>query len=258
MNKHEQYGQSGGPSYAPPPLPATAAGHKAEQAPKLMNGFEEHYEAVAGTLTLGRVIEALLKAPARIVHEIVEGRSARATAMLLAVTVGCMLIYGWIMGTFSGGHQLWVVPAKTATGLVLSALICLPSLYIFSCLSGADQSFGHVAGLLAQTVALTGILLVGFAPVAWIFAQSTNTVAFMGFLHLLFWGVGSYFGLRLLWTALTFLNRRVLGILWLWNLIFIAVVLQMTTTLRPLVAKFEGFELQEKKGFVVHWTECMR
>ena len=36
------------------------------------------------------------------------------------------------------------------------------------------------AGLLLQALALGAILLVGFAPIAWVFSQSTQAAAFMG------------------------------------------------------------------------------
>jgi len=202
-------------------------------------------------------VEALLKRPASVIHEIANGNLAGTAAVLLAIATACMLGYGVIMGAFSGGHQLWAVPLKTVTGMLLSALICLPSLYIFVCMSGGEQSFAEVWGLFLSSLALTAILLAGFAPVTWIFSQSTNAVAFMGFLHLAFWIVGTYFGLRLLQVALAFLNKRPARILGLWSVIFTLVVMQMCTTLRPLVGEFEEFQFQEKKFFLVHWLSSL-
>ena len=67
-------------------------------------------------------------------------------------------------------------------------MICLPSLYIFTCLSGSRRGWPR-CGLLIGLVMLMTILLVGFAPVAWLFSQSTESVAWMGALHLVFWGI---------------------------------------------------------------------
>ncbi len=50
---------------------------------------------------------------------------------LAAATLGCLLLYGLVMGSFSGGVQWWAAPAKLVGGTLLSAVICLPSLYIF-------------------------------------------------------------------------------------------------------------------------------
>jgi len=40
------------------------------------------------------------------------------------------------------------------------------------------------------------VLLIGFAPVAWLFSQSTESLLLMGALHLVFWLIATYFGLR--------------------------------------------------------------
>jgi hypothetical protein len=93
---------------------------------------------------------------------------------------------------------MWIAPAKLGLGMLLSVLICLPSLYIFTCLGGIDAQLRSVCGALFAAVCLSSILLIGFAPVAWIFSQSTDSIVFMGTLHLLFWVIGIRFGLRLI------------------------------------------------------------
>jgi len=138
-------------------------------------------------------------------------------------------------------------------GTFLSALICLPSLHILTALSGGNQSFRETAAILLLNLALSGILLIGFAPIAWIFSQSTNSASFMGGLHLLFWIVSIRFGLRLMGASLAFLNNRTMGVMTLWSCIFMVVVFQMCTTLRPLVGKFDGYEFQGKMFFLEQW-----
>src|ERR1041384_5119040 len=136
-------------------------------------------------------------------------------------------------------------------GTVLSILICLPSLYIFTCLSGIDARLRTVTGVFLAALGLGALLLIGFAPVAWIFSQSTDSVAFMGALHLLLWAIGIKFGLRLL-QGMTFLlgasrqGHHMKG----WSAIFIVVCLQMTTTLRPIVGTSKNFLPDEKKFFL--------
>jgi hypothetical protein len=100
---------------------------------------------------------------------------------------------------FSGGPQLWVAPVKIIGGALLTAAICLPSLYVLACLGGANDTLrlGPLAGLLLATIALNATLLVSFAPIAWVFSQSTDSIAFISCLHLVLWSVGFYFGLRL-------------------------------------------------------------
>ncbi len=84
------------------------------------------------------VIEALLKRPGRTLLELCVGRvGAVVLALLLPTTLG-LLIHGVVAGSLTGGDQLWIAPAKIVVGSGLAALICLPSLYIFLCLSGAE------------------------------------------------------------------------------------------------------------------------
>jgi hypothetical protein len=177
---------------------------------------------------------------------------------MLFVSILCALIYGLVVGTFSMHEQFWAAPLKVAGGLLLSALICLPSLYIFACLSGSAarpaEIFGQVCGLLM----LTTLLLVGFAPVAWLFSQSTESVNWMGALHLVFWGIATVFGLRFLEAGFSRLQARSNAGLNTWIIIFVLVVLQMTTALRPIVGRADTFFPQKKMSFATHWGECLK
>jgi len=44
----------------------------------------------------------------------------------------------------------------------------------------------------------------------------------------------------------------------IWTVIFILVMIQMTTALRPLVGRSESFLPGEKKFFLDHWRENLR
>src|SRR5437016_9215893 len=138
-------------------------------------------------------IEAILREPRRVMFQLRQPGAGRLIAAMLTVSVVCGLIYGVIAGTFSGGTQLWAAPIKIAGGLLISALICLPSLYIFSCLSGSQARLAEICGLVAGLLMLMTILLIGFAPVAWLFSQSTDSVTWMGMLHLVFWFMYTFF-----------------------------------------------------------------
>src|SRR4051794_13139271 len=157
-------------------------------------GFEPLPEGGSPVL----LIEALLKHPGRIIHELQFNWRADLSGWLLLFALAGMAVYGVVVGSFSGGPQLWIAPAKLAFGTLLAVLICLPSLYIFCCLGGIDTRLRTVTGVLFAAVSLGALLLIGFAPVAWIFSQSTDSVAFMGALHLLLWAIGIFFGLRLI------------------------------------------------------------
>jgi len=93
--------------------------------------------------------------------------------------------------------------------------------------------------------------------VAWIFSQSTNSIVFMGALHLIFWVIGIRFGLRLIDAMGRFLGARGKSHLRIWSIIFILVCFQMTSTLRPIIAPSKTFLPKEKKFFLAHWLESI-
>jgi hypothetical protein len=176
---------------------------------------------------------------------------------LLGLAALCMGLYGFVMGSFAGGGQFWAVPVKATAGLLFAAALCLPSLYIFAGLAGARQTFAQTAWLLAAAVALAALLMAGFAPIAWVFTQSTRAASFMGALHLLFWATAVAFALRLLTGAFRFLNDRAMGVVALWGVLFLVVTLQVATALRPLVGPFDGWQFHERTFFLTHWANAI-
>ena len=202
-------------------------------------------------------IEAILRQPRRVMYQLRQPAPGRLIGMMLIVVIACSLIYGVVVGSFSMKNQLWAAPAKIALGLVISGIICLPSLYIFSCLSGAQARLLEICGLVVGLLMLMTILLIGFAPVAWLFSQSTSSIVWMGGLHLAFWFISTCFGLRFLENGFSHARARSHAGLNTWMIIFVLVIVQMTTALRPLVGTSETFLPKEKKFFLSYWQECL-
>lgn len=201
------------------------------------------------------IVEALLKRPANLIAALQETRSTRITLQLIFVALLALAAYGLVVGSFSGGKQVLAAPLKISAGVAATLLICLPSLFIFTCLTGADVTLRALIGTACAMVALAALLLIGFAPVAWVFSQSTDSIAFMGFLHLAFWLIGITFGLRLLRVLMESLRISERLHLRVWSAIFVLVSLQMTTALRPILGTSEHWLPSEKKFFVAHWLE---
>jgi hypothetical protein len=114
-----------------------------------------------------------------------------------------------------------------------------------------------MSGLVAGLLMLMTILLVGFAPVAWLFSQSTSSLPWMGALHLGFWITATFFGLRFLSAAFARSDARSNAGLRTWMVIFLLVALQMSTALRPIVGKSTSLLPHEKKFFISHWLSCL-
>src|ERR1039457_5300445 len=239
------------PPQIPPRIPPVATPSCAQQL------GDDPAERAAITNVVA-AIDAILRHPRRVMFQLRQPDAGKLIAMMLLVSVVCSLIYGVVAGTFSGGDQLWAAPTKIAVGLMISALICLPSLYIFTCLSGSQARLVEVCGLLAGLLMLVTILLIGFAPVAWIFSQSTESLPWMGTLHLVFWFIATIFGLRFLEAGFSHSNARSHAGFHTWVIIFLLVAVQMTTALRPIIGKVDTFLPKEKQFFVSHWGDCLK
>lgn len=241
-----------------PPLPPQAP---LPVVPPLIHGLRPLGDDPAEREPIPNVIaaiEALLRQPRRLMYQLRQPGAGKLIGGMLFVAIICSAIYGVIIGSFSGGDQWWAAPVKVTCGLLISTVICLPSLYIFTSLSGAQARLVEIFGLVVGLLTLMTILLIGFAPVAWLFSESTNHVAWMGFLHLLFWGISTIFGLRFLQAGFAHAKARSSSGLNTWAVIFILVVLQMTTALRPIIGPTDETFLPTKKVFfLTHWFNSM-
>jgi hypothetical protein len=240
------------PPHIPPQIPTTPPSNS---PPSPLGADPEERAPIPNPMT---AIEAILRQPRRVLFQLRQPGAGGLIGVMLFISVLCSLVYGVVVGTFSMHEQLWAAPVKIAGGLLFSAFICLPSLYIFACLSGSKARLVEIVGLVCGLLMLMTILLIGFAPVAWLFSQSTNSTSWMGALHLLFWGIATIFGLRFLAAGFAESQVRSRAGLNTWVLIFILVVLQMTTALRPIVGRAETSLPQEKKFFPSHWADCLK
>jgi|WetSurMetagenome_2_1015567.scaffolds.fasta_scaffold18505_3 hypothetical protein len=205
-----------------------------------------------------QLIDALLKKPRDFFHHVqYEDFSLTNSLKLAFIALIGLLVYGVIMGSFSGNIQWIASPLKIIIGTTLTALLCYPSLYILIALSGADLRPGQIGILLTSSIALTAILLLGFAPIAFIFTFSIQTLPFMGLIHLILWLGSLYFSLNYLSKGLTQMGSKDVSLVKFWLTIFIITLLQMSTTLRPILGQESYLLTTEKKFFLHHWIESL-
>ncbi len=241
------------PAFPVPSTPLPPAGPRLQPVPTPASLVLEPMEN-PGLLS---ACEALLKKPGRVLHQLNEPGSTRLAVGLLLVTLLFLALFGFLLGTFSGGQQLWAAPVKVAAGLLFSAVICFPSLYVFSCLGGLDVRVSRVAALLLAALSLTGLLLLAFSPVVWIFSQASESLVFIGLLALVFWLISLGTGFSLLRRAARLFGLNRSGHLVIWMGIFLLVALQMSTSLRPIIGKADTQLPTQKKFFLEHWFDTM-
>jgi hypothetical protein len=138
-------------SDTPPPIPhqpnPTQPWRPSDPAPKVWKDPFQ-LEPMSEAPTALNSIAALLKSPGRVFYQLGEPGGVQLGFSLLACAALCLLAFGFLLGTFSGGAQLWMAPSKILLGTAASALICLPSLVIFSLLGGTECSITKLGALL--------------------------------------------------------------------------------------------------------------
>ena len=225
--------------------------------PPSIGDVKAGFVSMEGGASFSNLLSKLLRKPLSIFHELETKHVLwKIPITLILISVVSLTVFGLVVGTFSWGNQIWAAPLKIVSGLMFSALICLPSLYIFTCIGGLEARFSTVVGMLCSIVALSGLLLVGFAPVVWLFSVSSTSSVFIGFMLLALWMICVGFGFNLVFCAGRAMGMTNTGHLLVWCFIFLLVTVQMTTTLRPIVGKSESlFNFEEKKFFLQYWSE---
>ena len=201
------------------------------------------------------IVTTLLKAPALMSEEIAgEKNLIRSAFVLLATAIVCHAIFGFALGLFGGLNVAIMDILKIPLIAVCSLLLCFPSLYVFSCVAGAPLSLSQTFMLGCSCLAMVGLLLVGLAPVAWLFAVSTESITFVAIL-----------ALTILFVALVFAGRYIgklqhhvlfkqqAGIK-IWVVIITVVALQMATCMRPIItAPEKSWWTNQKAFFLSHF-----
>ncbi len=173
-----------------------------------------------------------------------------STPTLMAWSLG-IIGFGFALGTYAGLGEAWLAAWKLPVVVLLSVAITLPSLAVFSALTGGRFSIRSSVYVAALTMALGGALLLALAPVMWPFAASSW---YLG------WSVVVSLGLGVVGLAVA--GARVSTVVGagkkgygLWLLLLIPVILQMTTTLRPIVVR-DAPRGSERMFFLEHFAKA--
>jgi len=201
------------------------------------------------------IASTLLKNPRRISDAIADRKNLlRAALTLLLVAIACHIVFGLAVGLFGGWPVAAMDMVKIPLVALCSFLLCFPSLYVFTCVAGAPLSLAQTFVLGCSCLAMVGLILVGLAPVAWLFAVSTKSISFVTLLAFLIWLVAIGFAGRYVdkLGGHPLFPRRA-GIK-LWLLILVLVTLQMATCMRPMLSKPDnGWWTGEKQFFLSHF-----
>ncbi len=174
----------------------------------------------------------------------------RANLRLLGYTLLGSASYGLAMGLRHSLLQGLVSALKVPTLFLLTLAICLPSLFVLGLKNGWRQPLDTLARVVLRGIAVSSMLLSGFAPIALFFALSGSPYAFMLGLHVAVFGFCGLAGLASIVRGFMRLRGAPGGIpqgsplwsvlgLWLWLYVFVGT--QLGYMLSPFIGKDEAF-----------------
>ena len=137
-----------------------------------------------------------------------------------------------------------------------SALLCA-SLYVFGVLAGAPLTRARFAVTLTGFLGMLALVMAGLLPIEWLFSVSTESLAFVVWLHLALWTIAMIFGVRFLRAALPEVSA---GALMLWVGLFCLVSFQVTTFVRPTLWRDPNAAIvaHGKLFFLDHFKQALR
>ena len=226
----------------------TNKSHVQKQFGQLSGGFAQDFA----------IVETILRNRQQFFDEIREGIGVREkTRAMLISSAAFLAVYGAVLGSTHSLLQALSSAAKLPLLFLVTSIICLPALYIFSVLFGSNQRLNQSVALILSTITIIAVLLLSFAPITLFFMLTTSGYQFFKLLNVFFFTIAGIVGMVSFSQGMHLLsvsdkkegaNRRGL-VLYLWIALYAFVGSQMAWTLRPFVG-YPGatFELVRELG----------
>jgi hypothetical protein len=204
------------------------------------------------------VVEAILRDRHRFFDEIREGIEVpeKTRAMVVSGTA-FLAVYGAVLGSTHSLLQALSSAAKLPLLFLITLIISIPALYVFSVLFGANQRLSQSIALVLAAITVTAVLLLSFAPITFFFMLTTSGYQFFKLLNVLFFtiagGLGMLFlsqGMRVVSAGDKEEGTKMRGlVLYVWIILYAFVGSQMAWTLRPFIGYPDArFELIRELG----------
>lgn len=195
-------------------------------------------------------LDYILRAQNALFEQIYKQRELFRIVASMAILTGLLSgFYGLIMGMHNGPLQAISAAVKLPLLFLLTACICIPSLYTFNVLLGQRFRFMQTVALMATTLCTTAILLASLAPIALFFGMTTDHYPFLLLMHVSIFGLCGIYGVRYLYKGCSYIAFRMdqalnRPLIQLWIVIYAIVGMQLGWRLRPFLGSGDRpFEL---------------
>ena len=213
-------------------------------------------------------LDYILRAQTAVFEQIYTQQKLSKIIISMSVLCTCLsAIYGLTMG-MNHSFLLTISSAiKLPILFLLTAFICIPSLYTFNVLLGQKFKFLQTVALMIMTLGTTTILLASLAPLSFFFVLTTTNYFFLQLMHVAIFGLCGVYGVQYLYRGCSYiafrmeqpLNKLLLKV---WIVIYAVVGMQLGWRLRPFIGSpgspFEIFRSQEDGNFYISvWQSLM-
>jgi len=185
----------------------------------------------------------LVREPDSFFEYIRQGKNLEFLSSWLAtISVVCLAVFGFVIGLSHSPWQAFSSAIKMPILVMGASLVCLPALYIFSRAFGAQFHVAQVVTVVLAGVGVTALLLLGLAPVIFIFVLTSHNYPFFQLLAAGSVTVSGCMGVFYLWRGMERVNlferaspglRR--GVMGTWLILYAVVGSQMAWRLSPFV-----------------------
>ncbi|MCL5267324.1 MAG: hypothetical protein M1469_04375 [Bacteroidetes bacterium] len=177
----------------------------------------------------------------RILHDTTPWRRVwQLTIAFAALT----LVYGIVMGFYSGPLQAVTAGVKVPILFLLSLLICFPAFFILQLILGSKMKLTHMAVIVLSGYVLTGAIMVSFTPIVLLFVLTGGNYYFLQLLHIAIFVVSGIFGMKMVLDALKYsceeknvYPRTGVVVFRFWVVILAFVGIQLAWNLQPFLAE---------------------
>lgn len=188
------------------------------------------------------VLISLLRDRKGFIQEIRKGERLQSKIIALLVCSSIFFaIYGAIIGLFNSPAQSLSSAIKLPCLYLLTLLICLPTLYIFSTFFGSNRSLWQHFAIVLSAASVISALLFGFAPVTLFFLITTNHYQFFKLLNVAIFALTGVIGVNFLYQGIQLISDEDpegqairTRILQFWLILYGFVGSQLGWTLRPI------------------------
>ena len=204
-------------------------------------------------------LSEMLRDPGGFVRYVCECRQyGRLISFLILLTLGGFGIFGLVTGFFVDWRVALLDMAKMIGVVVFAFALCIPSLYVFMCISGVVLSFSRIVTVGLVITAMIGCVMGALAPVVWLFSASTSCLGFFLMFLLLAGSVAVGFGVLPIKRAFMSGVFNSCAALYSWLAILVVVMLQCITLMRPMLSPVgEDAKPQGKQFFIQHFFDAL-